>query len=421
MKIMKKILLFVLCISFVLSAFAFSSCNEAQTEEEPTESPATEAPKQEQEAEEKVDLSAIVEEIGQDIESNIRDELMEELRHEIANGGEKRKDFLIITDYVQPNTGKDVSAEIQDVIRRNRNRTIYFPDGEYILASPIKTSGNPLSSVSLHLSDGAVLKAADSWRNEGALVDLGGLEHYNSIYIIGSNYYFYGGTVDGNGRANGIAISSGRETAIRGVDIVNTKIGIDIKKGANGGSSDADIRDVTISGNGIVGSVGVNIVGSDNTFTNIDVQNVQTGFTIGGGGNFLRQVRVRMNVEGDEVPFGYETSVGFSVVGGTTWFDTCTSEQMATGFRFSTQTLVFRSCSVSWYTTAGNKEIAFECIGNFRGSITNAKVDFLEGVTDRAFLSCTGGGGGVITNPIFDETRSDNKSYKNYLIDVSAY
>ena len=419
MKVMNKILIFVLCFSLSISAVVFTSCVEGQNEEQPTDAPATEAPSQKEEkSEEKVDLSAIVEEIGQDIESNIRDELMAELRHEIANGGEKREDFLIITDYVQPNTGRDVSGEIQEVIRRNRNRTIYFPDGEYILASPIKTSANPMASVSLHLSDGAVLKAADSWRNEGALVDLGGLEPFNSIYINGSNYYFYGGTVDGNGRANGIVISSGRETAIRGVDIVNTKIGIEIKDGANNGSSDSDIRDVTIKGNGIIGSVGMKIVGYDNTFTNIDIEDVFTGVQLASGGNVLRQIRVKMNIEGEEAPMGYENSVGCDTTGGS-WFENCSSIQMATGFRFYNQTLTFRGCTVSWYSPVGDKEIAFQGSGRFRTAILNAKVDFLDGVSNRAFLAGTNGGNGVIMNPVFDETRCDNKSYENYLFSVN--
>ena len=417
MKIMKNVLIFVLCISFALSTFVLSSCDQANNEEKPTEAPATEAPSAEEEERPSVDLSAIVDEIGQEIEESIRDELMAEIKHEIANGGVDRKDYINIADYVHPNTGKDVSDEIQRVIRKNPNRTIYFPDGEYILASPIQTSGNPSNSVSLHLSDGAVLKAADTWRNEGALVDLGGLEHYNSIYINGSNYYFYGGTIDGNGRANGIAISSGRETAIRGVDIVNTRIGIEIKKGANNGSSDSDIRDITIKGNGVVGSIGIRVIGYDNTFTNIDIENVYTGVDLGSGGNALRQIRVRFDIEGDEAPLGYESTVGFNITGGS-WFENCSSVQMATGFRFANQTLVFRGCSASWYSPVGNMEIAFECSGSFRSNINYARVDFLEGVTNTAFLRANGNGNGVVTNPIFDASLNKNKTYENYLIDI---
>ena len=416
MKIVKNILSFVLCAALALGATVLVSCNQQDdgAGDAATETATSVSIRPAGAEKATADLSGVIAEIEADIENNLRDELIAEIEHELASGGQI-ENLVVITDYVQPNTGKDVSDEIQKVIRKNSNKTIYFPDGEYVVSKAIETSGNPTHSVSLHLSDGAVIKASDDWGNGGAVVSLGGLENYNSIYINGSNYYFYGGTVDGNGKADGIDISSGRETAIRGVDIINTRIGIHIKKGANGGSSDADMRDITIRGNGRVGSIGVKVVGSDNTFTNIDIENVMTGFEIGGGGNFLRQVRAKMVIDGDEVPFGYEYSVGFSVVGGTTWLDTCSSEQFATGFSFASQTLIFRACSASWYSSAGNKEVAFACTGDYRASIVNARVDFRADATDRAFLNANGGGSGVITSPMFDEALCDNDVYKNFL------
>ena len=132
----------------------------------------------------------------------------------------------------------------------------------------------------------------------------------------------------------------------------------------------------------------------------------------------LRQIRVRMDIEGDEVPFGYESTVGFNILNGTIWFENCTSEQMATGFRFSNQTLVFRGCAATWYSPVGDKEIAFECLSSFRASIVNATVDFREDVANRAFLVSGSSGKGVIVNPIFDESLSDNKAYRNFLTDV---
>ena len=415
MKIVKNILTLLLCLSLAFSAATLVSCNQqADGASDATETATSVSISPAGAEKAAVDLSAVVAEIEADIKNDLRDELIAEIEHELASGGQI-KDLVVITDYVQPNTGKDVSDEIQKVIRKNSNKTIYFPDGEYVVSKAIETSGNPTHSVSLHLSEGAVIKASDDWGNGGAVVSLGGLENYNSIYINGSNYYFYGGTVDGNGKADGIDISSGRETAIRGVDIINTRIGIHIKKGANGGSSDADMRDITIKGNGRVGSIGVKVVGSDNTFTNIDIENVQTGFEIGGGGNFLRQVRAKMTFVGDEVPFGYEYSVGFSVVGGTTWFDTCSSEQFATGFSFASQTIIFRACSASWYSAAGNKEVAFACTGSYKASIVNARVDFRADATNRSFLNASGGGDGVITSPMFDQTLCDNDGYKAFL------
>jgi hypothetical protein len=139
-------------------------------------------------------------------------------------------DYVIVTDYIKPNTGEDVAALVQDLIDKNPNRCIYFPAGEYIFGSSVNTSSNPKESVSILLDDGAVIKASDKWKAEGdnALICLGASELVNDIVSIGSYYSISGGTLDANGKANGLAISGGRETVIRNLCIKNAKIGISI-------------------------------------------------------------------------------------------------------------------------------------------------------------------------------------------------
>ena len=183
--------------------------------------------------------------------------------------------YVVVTDYVKPNTGEDVSDALQALIFANPNRTIFFPDGEYLLSKPICTPANPVNAVSLKLATFAKLKAMDSWTENEAVVRMGAAEPYNSIYIPGSNYYFEGGIIDGNGKANGISIDSGRETAIHHVSIKNTEIGIHIKWGANNRSSDADIHSVNIVGNHSKTSVGVLLEGHDNTLTNMRIAGVR--------------------------------------------------------------------------------------------------------------------------------------------------
>ena len=149
--------------------------------------------------------------------------------------------YVNVLDYLGANTGEDLSDAIQKIILDNPKKVIFFPDGEYLLAKPICTPANPEHSVCLHLSNYATLKAMDSWCSDEAMVRLGAAEPFNSIYINGSNYYFSGGIIDGNGIAKGISIDSGRETRVESVSIKNTLIGLHVKWGANSGSSDADI------------------------------------------------------------------------------------------------------------------------------------------------------------------------------------
>ena len=144
--------------------------------------------------------------------------------------------YLVVTDYVNADTGEDLSDALQNLILNNPNRVLFFPDGEYLLSKPICTPANPVHSVSLLLSDYAVIKAMDSWNSDEALIRLGAAEPFNTIYVNGSNYYLSGGIIDGNGVANGVSIDSGRETKVQNVSIKHAKIGLRIKYGANSGS-----------------------------------------------------------------------------------------------------------------------------------------------------------------------------------------
>ena len=50
---------------------------------------------------------------------------------------ENSNGYIIVTDTIKVNSGEDVSDEIQALIDANPNRTIFFPDGEYLVSKPI--------------------------------------------------------------------------------------------------------------------------------------------------------------------------------------------------------------------------------------------------------------------------------------------
>ena len=363
------------------------------------------------------------------LRNELKAELLAELEHEIATGGIDASSlgYVLITDYAMPNTGEDVSDAIQKAIDENPHRTIYFPDGEYILGKPIATSAHPDRAVSLNLSNFAVLKAADNWRDQEAMVRLGGAEAANNIHLAGSNYYFSGGVVDGNGRAKGIAIESGRETLITRTSIKNTQVGIHIKRGANSGSSDADIVTVNIVGNAKPESIGVLLEGHDNTLTNMRIAAVQTGVLIKSGTNSLSNIHPLFiyapelhdrnpDMYGEVDLIDYSKSIGFDdVSNGTNWYDFCYSDQMATGFRFRSGSAVFQNCFVMWYNTNGSHEIGFDCTGRFNSSILNCQVWLKSGVETCIFLRVAEKGFGVVENPIFNDNLNTDKSYLDYL------
>ena len=342
----------------------------------------------------------------------------------------KQLGYVVITDYVKANTGKDVSDAIQEVINANPHKTIYFPDGEYILCKPICTPADPALAVTLQLSDFATLKACDCWSSDEAMVRLGGIHPYNNIHRNGSNYSFKGGIIDGNKVAKGISIDSGRETLISHVSIKHTQVGIHIKRGANNGSSDSDIEQVNISGNNMPDSIGVLIEGYDNTLHNMRIAAVQTGILMTSAGNSLRDIHP-LYIYGYELKeknpemyddidrIDYSKSIAFDDRSrGNNWYSYCYSDQMGTGFRFlGRATPIFQHCFTMWYSTRGEREVGYECVdGKFNASIISCNVELRGDAKNRAFLKVyEEGGRGVIENPIFIPENCDDDCYKEYL------
>ena len=338
--------------------------------------------------------------------------------------------YVVVTDYIEANTGKDVSDAIQQIINDNPHRTIYFPDGEYVLAKPICTPANPKTAVSLHLSNFATLKAADGWSDSEAMVRLGAAEPYNNIHMNGSNYYFMGGIIDGNKVATGIAVEGGRETLVSRVSIKNTQIGIHIKRMGNGNSSDADIEQVNITGNNMPGSIGIWIQGFDNIIRSMRIAAIQTGVLIESGGNSLRDIHPlfifggEMHVKRPDLYDGkdyidYTKSVAFDDrSGGNNWYDYCYSDQLATAFKFKGGvSLIFEHCFAVWYTSAGDMEVGFDCAGKFDATINNATIALWNNTKVHSFLKVgEPGGQGVVQNPVFYANCNDDDSYKDYLM-----
>ena len=284
----------------------------------------------------------------------------------------KQKGYVVVTDYVKANGKKDVSDIIQKIIDENPNRTIYFPDGVYMISKPICTPADPRKSVSLELSNYATIKAMEGWAHDEAMVRLGGKDPYNDIRIPGSNYYFSGGIIDGSGVARGISIDSGRETVIRNTSIKGVVMGLYVKHGANSGSSDADISGVNIVGAFNENCIGVLVEGHDNTFTNMRIAGCHIGFIIRSGANSLRNIHPLYYGQVKN----YETSIGFLDERFDNWYDFCYSDEFAIAFQTNDGRNSYSNCFAYWYSKRGEKHTAFRSTGAFNSDVMNLNVGF---------------------------------------------
>lgn len=284
----------------------------------------------------------------------------------------KQKGYVVVTDYVKADGKKDLSDDIQKIIDKNPNRTIFFPDGVYLISKPICTPADPSKSVSLELSSFAIIKAQEGWAHDEAMVRLGGKNPFNNITTPGSNYYFAGGVIDGSGVAKGISIDSGRETVIRNTSIKGVVLGIHIKHGANSGSSDADIHSVNIVGNQTPQAVGVLVEGYDNTFTNMRIGGVHIGFVIRSEANSLRNIHPLYYGKNES----YHTSCGFKDERQNNWYDFCYSDEFATAFEINGGRSLYNNCFAYWYSKRGEKHTVFRSNGRFNSDVMNLNVGF---------------------------------------------
>lgn len=323
--------------------------------------------------------------------------------------------YLCVTDYISVNSGKDVADGIQKLIDENPNRTLFFPDGEYLVSKPIYTPADPKKSVSLKLSDFAVIKASGEWKTGEAIIQLGGKNAYNTVSVAGSNYSLDGGIIDGSGIADGISINSGRETAVRNTSIKNTVTGLRIMYGANNGSSDADITGINISGNGKTEAVGIILEGYDNTLTNIRIGGVYTGVILRSGGNVLRNIHPLFGAYQSD----FQGSCGFIEESGGNWFNYCYSDQFATGFKtVCNSDSVFSDCFCYWWnsTDSSYTYTGFKAEKKFNSNLSNFKMGGLTKGCKNVVLSVGKyGGNGVIDNLIIGNSDIlTDSSYKAY-------
>ena len=325
--------------------------------------------------------------------------------------------YLVVTDYIKADTKEDVSDALQALILNNPNRTLFFPDGEYLLSKPICTPANPRHAVSLKLSAFAKLKASDDWSDSEAMIRLGAAEPFNDIYTPGSNYAFEGGIIDGSGKANGISIDSGRETTIRNVSIKNTEIGIHIKWGANNRSSDADIHSVNIVGNNTASSIGVLLEGHDNTLTNMRIASVHVGIRADSGGNIFRNIHPLYIFAGEnETEESYRSSVAFMDRWNDNYYDICYSDQFCTAFSMqSSSRNIYTNSYIMWYAACA-EETAFRAEGSFNAVVRTPRINFLSGTKNTVLTVTEAGGSGMLESPMINDlSLLSDDTYLDYL------
>ena len=332
--------------------------------------------------------------------------------------------YVMVTDYLKPDTGADVSDAIQKLIDENPNRTLYFPDGVYLLSKPITTSADPAKTVSFKLSNFAHFKAMDSWETRSEpLFKLGATDMTDESASVAYHYSLEGGILDGSDKADAIWVMGAGNVSIRYSSLKNTVVGIHVKatdEDHNGPT--ADVHTVNIVGSGTEDSYGVILDTNDNTLTNMRIASNLIAIKLTGSDNFLRNLHPLFIFESalnNEAV--YRKSVSFYDVGKQNFYDNCYNDQFATGFYFGKDTASIMDCCFNyWYSEKYAVHNSYVCEGQFNGIIrySSSDVGHADKGTECNFLIVgEAGGKGTIDTVYFNPNKvSENDASKDYLV-----
>ena len=340
------------------------------------------------------------------------EEVVEELDY-------KKLGYVVLTDYEFEDPQEGYAVLINRVIAENPGRTIYIPDGTYTLNEPIVIPADPAKSVSLRLSNQAVLRAATDWaepyvgmirvgvNDDDKILTMEEVDtmNYRSISIIG-------GCIYGSGVASGITVEGSKDTYIYNVSIKSAVHGIHINKGPNElGATWVNVDNVNVTGSGKSDSVGVYVEGTYNTFANMRIASIMYGTqcTETGERNIFRNLHPLIPPS-----LGNET-IGFYDMSDGNNYDVCYNDQGASGFVMHENTRsVYNGGFSYWWSADNGYHVGFRSIGKFNSLVVSTKVSQGHDIETDAYLMLDEEGGqGVVLYPI----KSIKTKTYNYMLE----
>ncbi len=342
--------------------------------------------------------------------------------------------YVVITDYKAQNPREDYSAIINRAIAENPGRTIYFPDGTYNISSPIVIPADPEKSVSLRLSNLAVIYAV-SWEDPNlAMIRIGveddaedeakelplpkmdeaGISEQRSTYVIG-------GCIYGNSKASGISIEGGKDTLIYNVSIKSAAVyGIHVHYASNElGATYATVDNVNITGTNSADSVGVLVEGTHNTFSNMRIAYIKHGVrcTETGKDNIFRNLHpLSGTAHGNSTVGFYDMSDGNN-------YDVCYSDQFSTGFvMYENTRSVYNGSFCYWYSAANGYHVGFRSVGAFNSIWVAGKVAQNHVIDTDAYMFVCEDEEGTVENLLWtsDEEAPENAGQGVVIYPISS-
>lgn len=300
----------------------------------------------------------------------------------------------------------DDTEAIRAAIEAAEARTVWFPDGIYLVSSEIQTTCEDEKLPFICLDRKAVLKAAENFTGDYVV-------HIGAFGVGASSYSaqrhrpgFFGGLIDGNGVANGLFSENTHCAHIYGFDVINAKqIGVKIGPAyGTATSGDAYVQNVNVlcANSGDPDSVGFWIDSYDCDVRDIRAGSFCTGVRMLKGGYCANAHPIYGNM-GDV----YNSSVGFEINGGTHLTD-CYSDNFSTAIHQNGNSSWFASgFTAYWYTNTNHNHTIIKVSGTdqFQGTINGMSITMPSNGVNRGIWMAEGNGLNIYNNTLPNQSQ----------------
>lgn len=282
----------------------------------------------------------------------------------------------------------DDTTAIQDCINDNPLRTIYFPDGTYLVSEHLYTNATDTEKVYLKLDKNAIIKASNDFSDDFVIIigETGTATAYGSS---SNKSGIEGGTIDCNNRTSGVNIQNIHLGKILDISIINSNlIGIQIDR-TNNSSSDIYVNNVDLRGTdgNNVNSIGLLLNGGDNNIDMLRTTGFHVGIKILSGGNYFSNCHPLYSIQLETT--NYNTSIGYEIQGQNNYFSDCYSDNFSTCFQVNGEyKWIGNNLFCFWYNNESDKEHTAIKLKyyRFKGKISGLSIEYPENGINRGLF-----------------------------------
>lgn len=254
---------------------------------------------------------------------------------------------------------------LQNLINNNPHKTLYFPDGTYLISNTLNIPTGNEHQINIEFSRNAILKTSESITS---LISVGANEDSYNRYAEGSIVSITGVILDGTNTDRVIYLSANqKQTHLSNITILNANnYGIYCDTGTNtSDSGDNLIENLSINGKSSdYNCIGLYLVSSDNKIIDTRINKCKTGvYCI--RGNVFENVHVIGSWETlTPSTEDFDKTTAFIFDGwGLSMLTNCYADTMATGFEIIKQHRVNIKNSIAswWYSDTNGHINVFKC------------------------------------------------------------